>query len=105
MAVSLTSAAAVTAQACDANAGDVLKVTLPTGTRYVSLYPRAAAGKLTYTGTDSAAIGADYITLEADKWTVVELIRAYGSPPVIYLAHVNAAGVIEVALGRVATAD
>lgn len=106
MAVSIPSASAVTAQACNATAGNLLKVTLPSGTKTVSLYPRAAAGKVTHTGTDGAAIGANYATLEADKWTQVELNRStYGSPPIIYLAHVNNDGVIEIALGRIATAD
>jgi hypothetical protein len=97
MAVVYTSAAGVTRQACDSTAGELLKVTLPSGTNAVMLRPIAAAGKVTHTGTDGAAIGSDYATLDADAWTVIPLSRAaFGSPPAFYIAHVNNNGVIEV---------
>lgn len=97
MAVSLPTDQPIDRLTCDATAGNVTQVTLPSGTRAVVLQSVTSAGKLAHTGTDGAAIGSDYITLAADTALRFKLGKArWGSPPVIYLAHADNSGVIEI---------
>lgn len=60
MAVSLTSAQATYTGTTDGTNNELLKITLASGVKWVVLQFVTNAGKLTHTGTDNAAIGADF---------------------------------------------
>lgn len=100
-AITMTSSEGTRRVACAASAGNLQLVTLPAGSIAVLLYSVAAAGKVTHTGDDAAAIGTAYATLPATTWVTVPLSnRAAWAPsggaPSIRLAHTDNNGVIEV---------
>ena len=74
------------------------KITLPRGTRKVSVKFETNAGKVSSTGTDAQAIdGTDYATAAADVWHTFDVSReAHGFPAAVYLASATGSTVVQV---------
>lgn len=95
MAVTLADSDCVKRVTNDATAGDVTKITLPPGTVGVMLLSVGGVGMVTHTGTDAAAIGAEYAEFPADTWFTLGLNRYWGGSgsPDVFIAHASNAGV------------
>lgn len=77
-------------------ADDVRAVTIPRGTKTVTLYFETNAGKVAFQGTDDAAIEDDYVFVAAD--THFEMKWQGNADRDIYLASGTAATVCRVAI-------
>lgn len=85
----------------DTTADNLRQIDIHTATHYVSLRVVDAAGepmafKVTHTGTDAAAIGANYMRIRAGEWYEQSLPFGHGGTT-IYVSGDSASPTIEVA--------
>jgi hypothetical protein len=86
------------------NANVATQCTLPARARRISIQFITNDGKYAVTGTDAAAIGSDYMTLQSDTLYEIDLVDAnpdvarkgVGASFSIYLASATGSTVVEV---------
>lgn len=91
MAVSI-SAGTCDRVACNATAGNVTQISLGPNIGTLLVRPITSNGKITHTGTDGAAIGTDYATLDHSAWSPWPVAGMAS----VYIAHSDNNGVIEI---------
>jgi len=109
MAVTFTTADQIDRITVSATIGKVTKVTLENSTRTVTVQGFDSGGtigtacKVALSGTDDAAIGADFWTVPAGVSLEIPLENERGRsvPAVIYIASSVASGIIEVWASKV----
>jgi len=104
MAVVFTAARQIDRIVTDAAAGNVTKVTFHANTRTVTIEGYDAAGttatacKVAYAGTDGAAIGADFYTIDAGAKLEIPVAghARERDGAVLYIASTVNSGIVEV---------
>lgn len=82
-----------------ATPGNLREVQYASGTTELEVRPEGAAAYYCRTGTDEAAAGTDYGTLDADTWTTIRIHPGSGS---IYIYGTNASQRVQVdPVGRI----